>query len=222
MARLLGADGGVPAALRLDAMAGQNGHGDRSPIPAPLVAGAPATDSDSPSASPYPRVPESTWSTAPRRRSNRPRTSPTLTPGTTCLQKRDKWVAARTPRCAAEDRHGTDRGFNSCHIESTRAANRTNRAGAESDNRRSQVVPPAGFEPALPPPETGRSRDRGGLLAFYLGFVFASCDSGGPWCAVVRSTRHSTPSVLSGRVRDPRAPRGQESLAGRGRPRSWA
>jgi hypothetical protein len=59
---------------------------------------------------------------------------------------------------------------------------------------------------------------------------------------VVHSTRHSTPSVLSGRVRGPRAgrtqrsPQGvpsggtsrarqqaaiQESFAGRGRPRSW-
>ena len=40
-------------------------------------------------------------------------------------------------------------------IESTRAANRTSRAGAESNNCRSSVVPPAGFEPALPPPEAG-------------------------------------------------------------------
>jgi hypothetical protein len=83
-------------------------------------------------------------------------------------------------------------------FESTRAANRTSRAGAESNNRRSQVVPPAGFEPALPPPEAGRSRDRGRLPAFYLGFLFASCVSGGLLCAVVRSTRHPTPSVLIG------------------------
>jgi len=32
------------------------------------------------------------------------------------------------------------------------------------------VVPPVGFEPTPPPPETGRSRDRRRLLAFYLGF----------------------------------------------------
>src|SRR5207248_3287996 len=54
------------------------------------------------------------------------------------------------------------------------------------------VVPPAGFEPALPPPETGRSRDRGRLPLSYLGFLFASCVSGGLRCPVVRSTRHPT------------------------------
>ena len=62
------------------------------------------------------------------------------------------------------------------------------------------VVPPAGFEPALPPPETGRSRDGRRLQAFYLGFLFASCVSGGRLCAEVRSTRHSTPTVLCGRL----------------------
>jgi hypothetical protein len=63
------------------------------------------------------------------------------------------------------------------------------------------AVPPAGFEPALPPPETGRSRDRGRLLASYLGFLFAFCVSVCHTYAAVRSTRHSTGSVLTGRVR---------------------
>ena len=85
-------------------------------------------------------------------------------------------------------------------FESTRPANQTSRAGAESNNRRSQVVPPAGFEPALPPPEAGRSRDRERLRASYLGFLFASCVSDGLLCFVVRSTRHSTTSVLIGRI----------------------
>jgi hypothetical protein len=53
--------------------------------------------------------------------------------------------------------------------------------------RRSNMVPPAGFEPALPPPETGRSRDRGGLSASYQGFLFASCVFDARLGAVVRS-----------------------------------
>ena len=40
----------------------------------------------------------------------------------------------------------------------------------------------------------------GRLLASYLGFLFASCVSGGLPCAVVRSTRHSTATVLIGRI----------------------
>jgi hypothetical protein len=63
---------------------------------------------------------------------------------------------------------------------------------------RSDVVPPAGFEPALPPPEAGRSRDRGRFPASYLGFLFASCVSGVLLCAAVRSTRDSTTNVLIG------------------------
>ena len=95
-------------------------------------------------------------STAPRRRSNRPRTSPTLRTRDCLLAAETRQLAAAmTSRSATEDRRGTDRGFNSCHIESTRPANRTSRTGAESDNCRSSVVPPAGFEPALPPPEGG-------------------------------------------------------------------
>jgi hypothetical protein len=62
------------------------------------------------------------------------------------------------------------------------------------------MVPPAGFEPAPPPPETGRSRDRRRLVVSYLGFLFASCVFGGLLCAVVGSTRHSTMTVLIGRV----------------------
>src|SRR5689334_22559982 len=62
---------------------------------------------------------------------------------------------------------------------------------------------PRQFEPALPPPEAGRSRDRRRLLAPYLGLLFASCVSGALLRAVVRSTRHSTRSVLIGRVRGP-------------------
>ena len=76
-----------------------------------------------------------------------------------------------------------------------------------SDTTRSSVVPPAGFEPALPPPEAGRSRGRGRVLGSYLGFLFASCVPGGLLWAVVRSTRHSTTNVLSGRVRGPLAQR---------------
>ena len=64
-------------------------------------------------------------------------------------------------------------------------------------------VPPAGFEPALPPPEAGRRRDRRRLPGSYLRFLFAFCVSGALSWAVVRSTRHSTASVLSGRVRCP-------------------
>jgi hypothetical protein len=62
-----------------------------------------------------------------------------------------------------------------------------------SDTCRSSVVPPVGFEPTPPPPEAGRCRDRRGSWTSYLGFLFASCVSGEPLCAVVRSTRHSTP-----------------------------
>jgi hypothetical protein len=68
---------------------------------------------------------------------------------------------------------------------------------------RSSVVPPAGFEPALPPPEAGRCRDRGRLLASYLGFLFAFCVSDALRCAVVGSTGHSTATVLIGRFRTP-------------------
>ena len=58
-----------------------------------------------------------------------------------------------------------------------------------------RVVPPAGFEPALPPPEAGRSRDPRRLLAFYLGFLCASCASGDLFCAVVlfHETFHDCP-----------------------------
>jgi len=38
-------------------------------------------------------------------------------------------------------------------------------------------------------------------LMSYLGFLFASYVSDGPLCAVVRSTRHSTTTVLGGRIR---------------------
>src|SRR5688572_11358294 len=66
-----------------------------------------------------------------------------------------------------------------------------------------RVVPPAGFEPALPPPETGRLRDRGRLRTSYVGFLFASCVSDALRRAVVRSTGDSTLSVLIGRTRRP-------------------
>src|SRR6185312_14557575 len=36
-----------------------------------------------------------------------------------------------------------------------------------------RAVPPAGFEPALPPPEAGRCRDRRSLVVPYLGLLFA-------------------------------------------------
>src|SRR4051794_40196452 len=71
----------------------------------------------------------------------------------------------------------------------------------KSDNCRSSVVPPAGFEPALPPPEAGRSPDRRLLPVSYLGFLFAFCVSDGLRCAVVGSTGHSTTTVLIGRFR---------------------
>src|SRR4051794_7834970 len=73
------------------------------------------------------------------------------------------------------------------------------------------AVPRVGFEPKPPPPEAGRSRDPGSLLAFYLGSLFAALVSGDLLCAVVRSTRHSTAGVLSGQVRGPRAPRSRRS-----------
>jgi len=76
-----------------------------------------------------------------------------------------------------------------------------------SDTCRSSVVPPLGFEPTPPPPETGRSRDRRRLSASYHGLLFASCVSGCLPCPVVRSTSHPTWNVLIGRVRDPRARR---------------
>jgi hypothetical protein len=60
------------------------------------------------------------------------------------------------------------------------------------------VVPPAGFEPALPPPEGGRSRDRPRLPASYLGFLFALCVSGDFQCPVVRSTSHPKTEIVSG------------------------
>jgi hypothetical protein len=149
---------------------------------------------------------------------------------------------------AAEDRLKIDveQIVDSTHptIESTRPPKRTSSPTAERNNGRSSAVPPAGFEPALPPPEAGRFRDRGRLLASYLRFLFASCVSGGLPRPVVRSTRHPTTSVLIGRFRDPRAQRSsvvlkvsqrwqlaathqaaiQESLIGRGGPRSraWA
>jgi hypothetical protein len=61
------------------------------------------------------------------------------------------------------------------------------------------VVPPVGFEPTPPPPETGRPRGRGRPRVSYLGFLFAFCVSGALLCAVVRSTRHSTANVHLGR-----------------------
>ena len=58
-------------------------------------------------------------------------------------------------------------------VELTSQANRTSSTDAESENAGVRdgapaMVPPAGFDPALPPPETGRSRDRGHLAASYL------------------------------------------------------
>ena len=104
---------------------------------------------------------------------------------------------------------GAVRGMVRSTNHSTRACQTLFMAVTLSDTCRSSVVPPAGFEPALPPPETGRSRDRRRPPASYLGFLFASCVSGGLLCPVVRSTRHPTASVLIGR--EPSAVRGWRS-----------
>ena len=61
----------------------------------------------------------------------------------------------------------------------------------------SQVVPPAGFQPALPPPEAGRPRDRQRLRVPHLGFLFAIRVSGGLPCAVVESTRDSRTEIVN-------------------------
>ena len=132
------------------------------------------------------------------------------------LQALDRHISASSGSCRVDrtlriaDR-GTERGMSSFHIHPTEPCQSLFIVVTLSDIPRSNMVPPAGFEPALPPPETGRSRDRGRLLASYLGFLFASCVSGGLLCAVVRSTRHSTTSVLSGRVRGLRARRSRRS-----------
>jgi hypothetical protein len=84
-------------------------------------------------------------------------------------------------------------------IRSTKVGKSDSELVADSNHRRPELVPPAGFEPALPPPETGRCRDHARLSVSYLGFLFASCVSGGRLRAVVRSTKHSTMTVLIGR-----------------------
>ena len=158
----------------------------------------------------YCSVVEYNWSTAPHRRSNPPRTPPRRRSdrASSCGNVAGvAWLGHVSLKINVESVVDSTRAT----IESTRPPNRTTHPDTESDKRRSEVVPPAGFEPALPPPETGRTRDRRRLLASYLGFVFASCVSGGLPRAVVRSTRHSTPSVLIGRVRDPRARRSRRS-----------
>ena len=76
------------------------------------------------------------------------------------------------------------------------------RAGHTADRRRARArqrvrrrtcaVPPAGFEPALPPPEAGRTRDRQRPQTSYLTFRLASCVCVGLAGAAVRSTRRST------------------------------
>jgi hypothetical protein len=48
-------------------------------------------------------------------------------PGLPLAAETRQLAAAMTSRSATEDRRGTDRGFNSCHIESTRTVNRTSR-----------------------------------------------------------------------------------------------
>ena len=92
------------------------------------------------------------------------------------------------------------RGMSSFHIHPTEPCQSLFITATLSYIPRSSVVPPAGFEPALPPPETGRYRDRGNLMASYLGFMFASCVFRRLLCGVVRSTRHSTMNVLIGQL----------------------
>src|SRR5688572_18453025 len=65
---------------------------------------------------------------------------------------------------------GTARGMSSSHPHPTEAGPRLFTEVTLSYTARSSAVPPAGFEPALPPPETGRPRDRGRLLAPYRAF----------------------------------------------------
>jgi hypothetical protein len=85
------------------------------------------------------------------------------------LASRVRALPARTTRCPASSvsrrtdcRSTWDWVVDSIQptIESTNPAKRTSSASADSNNCRSSVVPPAGFEPALPRPEAGRSRDR--------------------------------------------------------------
>jgi hypothetical protein len=95
-----------------------------------------------------------------------------------------------------QDRRGTVRGMTLYHESFHEAAKPDTRSVATSNRRWSAVGAPAGFEPAPQPPETGRFHDRGGLSASYLVLLFASCVCGDLLGAVVRSTRHSTTSVL--------------------------
>ena len=142
------------------------------------------------------------WSTAPRRRSASPQTCPRSLP-------EHPSSCENTPASS----HGGSRATAPCRLTwngswtqfMPRFVRGNGLIGQVAQMRRvitagQSVVPPAGFEPALPPPETGRCRDRGRLLATYLGFLFASCVSGDLRCAVVRSTGHSTASVLIGRT----------------------
>ena len=119
------------------------------------------------------------------------------------LQALDRHISASSGSCRVDRTLritdcGTERGMSSFHIHPTEPCHSLFIVVTLSDIPRSNIVPPAGFEPALPPPEVGGSRDRGGLLASYLGFLFASCVSDGLLCAVVRSTSDSTPKIVSG------------------------
>ena len=111
---------------------------------------------------------------------------------------RGRRSASSTP---SNPRRGAGRGMSSSHKAFHEGASELFIAVTLSDMCRSTLVPPAGFEPALPPPEAGRSRDRGRLPVSYLGFLFALCVSDVLRCAVVGFTGHSTIAVLSGRIR---------------------
>ncbi len=145
-------------------------------------------------------APEDGGSTAPHKRSPQPRTLVRPT-AEQCSDQHLYRVETRLP--SRRRRHhagrGVTRGTSSFHRHSTTVPQTLIIVVTLSDTRRSNMVPPAGFEPALPPPETGRPRDRLRLPVSYLGFLFASCVSGDLHHAVVRSTRHSTTGVLSGR-----------------------
>ena len=110
-------------------------------------------------------------------------------------------------RLAAYDpvsRRGAGRGMSSLHEAFHESAPELVHGGDAQHKCWSSVVPPAGFEPALPPPETGRCGDRRRLLALPALPVRVLCLRCPPaCCGSIHET--STASVLIGRVRDLRA-----------------
>ena len=110
------------------------------------------------------------------------------------------------PHAEGRDR-GTERGMSSFHIHPTKPCQRLFILVTLSDICRSNVVPPAGFEPALPPPEGGALSPE--LRGRYLGNPSArpTADAATPHAREDRRERRATAVYTTVRRRSRRLTR---------------